>query len=85
MATPPSAAIAANSASGFHDERRASRPAQANSSPSTSRRTVTRNVLSWWPRRRIARSTTGPGVSRMTSSATATTGDSRIVITIATK
>ncbi len=31
----------------------------------------------------MARSATGPGVSLMTSSATATTGDSRMVSTIA--
>ena len=47
--------------------------------------TATRNGLSAVPEHRIARSATGPGVSRMTSSATATTGDSRIVIAIATK
>ena len=33
----------------------------------------------------MARSATGPGVSRMTSSATATTGESRMVIAIAAK
>ena len=33
----------------------------------------------------MARSTTGPGVSRVTSAATADTGESRVVITIATQ
>ncbi len=43
----------------------------------------TSNGLSSWPTRLMACSATGPGVSRMTSSATATTGDSRMVSTIA--
>ena len=44
---------------------------------------ATRAGLSQCPRIAIARSAAAPGVSRMTCSATATTGDSRIVSTIA--
>ena len=39
--------------------------------------------MSKWPSTEMARSATGPGVSRMTISATATTGASRMVRTIA--
>ena len=39
--------------------------------------------LSKWPSTEIARSAASPGVSLMTISATATTGDSRIVSTMA--
>ena len=85
IAKPARTAIAANNATGCHHDRRASRPAQANSRASTTRSTTTRKGLSLVPRMLMARSTTGPGVRRMTISATATTGDSRIVITIATK
>ena len=41
--------------------------------------------LSSAPTREIRYSATGPGVTRMTSSATATTGDSRMVSAIAAK
>jgi hypothetical protein len=85
MATPPSTATTASRTNGCHHDRRARCPAQPKSRPSTTNRTATRKGLSLEPRMLIACSTTGPGVSRMTSSATATTGDSRIDIAIAAK
>ena len=45
----------------------------------------TRTGLSLCPRTSMARSATAPGVCRMTSSATATTGDSRMFITLAVR
>ena len=46
---------------------------------------VTSTGLSLCPRTSMARSATAPGVCWMTSSATATTGDSRILITLAVR
>ncbi len=71
--------------SGAHQARAASWPAQANSTAVSARMTATSTGLSWWPSTEIAFSVTGPGVRRMTSSATATTGESRMVIAMATK
>ncbi len=45
---------------------------------------ITNAGLSAWPSSSMAVRATGPGVSRMTRSATATTGDSRIDISEAT-
>jgi hypothetical protein len=84
-ATPPTRASTAKTIVGAHQVRRARRPAQAKSTPQSTKITKSRNVLSWWPRIRIARSTRLPGVNRMTCSATATRGASRMVITMATK
>ena len=84
-AAPANTASATKTRVGAHQLRRARCPAYAKSPAVRTRMTVTRNGLSRCPSSWIARSATGPGVSRMTSSATDTTGDSRIAIAIATK
>ena len=70
---------------GAHHDRAASRPAQAKTSAVSSSTLSTRKDLSCLPSTEMAPSATGPGVSRITSSATETTGDSRMVIAIARK
>ena len=84
-AMPPITARTAKTIVGAHQFLRASRPAHAKSSALTTKTPSSRSGLSLWPTMLIARSASPPGVSRMTSSATATVGESRIVITIATK
>ena len=70
---------------GAHQVVRASRPAHAKSRPSTTKMPSRSRGLSILPTSPMRYSASQPGVSRMTSSATATTGDSRMVIAIATK
>ena len=84
-AMPPTTASTAKTSVGAHRDRAASRPAQAKTSAVSSSTLSTRKDLSCLPSTEMAPSATGPGVSRITSSATETTGDSRMVIAIARK
>ena len=70
-------------ASGTHQRRRAAEPRAAKTSETISRIITSSSALLPEPKKRITKSATGPGVSRMTPSAIATTGDSRMVSTIA--
>ena len=82
-APSPTPASTSHTSTGRHHDPRAIDPAQAKQARSSTRMPTTSAGLSAVPRIEIARSATAPGASLMTSSATATTGDSRMVSTIA--
>ena len=71
-------ASATHTSSGRHQPFDASRPATAKQARRKTRIPTTSAGLSQWPSTEIARSAAAPGVSLMTSSPTATTGDSRM-------
>ena len=85
IAIAPKPAIRAKITTAAHHRRRASQPATANNTERITRMVMTRTGLSLWPSTSIALRATPPGVSRMTSSATATTGASRIFIKLAVR
>ena len=84
-ATAAIAASPAYTTDGAHHDRSAIRPAQAKTTPSTTKIPSSSSGLSRAPTSPMKYSASQPGVSLMTSSATATTGDSRIVMAMATK
>jgi hypothetical protein len=84
-AYPPIAASTAYPTAGAHQAVRDTLPRAAKTMPVTTRMPITSTGLSAWPRTSIAARAIRPGVCRITRSAMATTGDSRIDISDATR